>query len=204
MTRQLQFFGFCSLFIAIILGCILAGGYSSFWRSKNRIEASKPFLTEACQKRMDLLPGLIDFIRKNKLPMSVSAIEQTTRTASRILQQVISHQTPLDDSLIKEFEISQSEITRQIVDIFTQLESLPDQTLSKPVKSLKTIFVSAQNNLFITVKTYNDEAGYYNERVASFLPSLTAKVFGFDKLTYILISKDLFLPAKETFAPKTA
>ena len=201
--QRLLFFGFTSVFVLIVAFCVLAGGYTSFWRSKNRIEEAKTFLTDACQERMNLLPDLIKLGRKNSSQAAVSSMERTAKKSSKILQQVISHKTPLTLGLIKEFEISQFELTLQIIEQFNQLQSSPDQIDAKLLKTVKDRFYAAQNTLFVTGKKYNDEVNYFTTRKSAFFTSSLAKLFGFNKLTYINLSNDLFLPAKEAFAPKT-
>ena len=204
MTHQrLLFFGFTSVFVIIVAFCVLAGGYTSFWRSKSRIENAKTFLTDACQKRMDLLPDLIKLGEKNSAQVAVSSMERTAKKSSEILQQVISHKTPLDLVLIKEFEISQFELTLQIIEMFKQLQSSLDKEDAKQLNTVKDLFATAQNTLFVTGKKYNDEVNYFNVRVVSFFTSSLAKLFGFNKLTYVNLPKDLFLPAKETFAHRS-
>lgn len=202
--RWFQFFGFCFLFFGIVLFCVVLGGYTSFWRSQNRIEASKALLTEACQKRLALLPGLIEIAKKSKTQTDRPRINQTVQKADKILQLVISQKTPLEKELIKEFEISQSKLTRQLKDLFTRWEGSPDKNQSKQFDALRDLFFTAQNNLFVARQRYNDEVNYFNTRTTAFPAFLFAKLFGFDKMEYIEISKDLFLPAQKIFAPITS
>lgn len=198
--RLLQFAGFCFVFFGIVLFCVLMGGYTSFWRSQNRIEQSKSFLTDSCQKRIDLLPGLIEVAKKSEAQISIPEINQTAQKANEILQLVISQETPLEKGLIKEFEISQAELTFQLKDLFTRWEGSLDKNYSRQFETLKKEFIAAQDDLFITRQGYNDEVNYFNTRATAFGTSLFAKLFGFDKMNYIEISKDQFLPAQKTFA----
>lgn len=198
--RWLQFAGFCFVFMGIVLFCVVLGGYTSFWRSQNRIEASKSLLTDACQKRLALLPGLIEMARKSEQQMFISEINQTAQKADKILKWVISQNMPLEKELIKEFEFSQSKLTVQLKEVFSQLETMPDKNFSRQFSDMKNLFFSAQDNLFVARKRYNDEATYFNTRKGAFWTSFIAKLFGFDKMEYIEISKDLFLPSKITFA----
>ncbi|MCK4768302.1 MAG: LemA family protein [Desulfobacula sp.] len=201
--RLLQFAGFCFVFFGIVLFCVVLGGYTSFWRSQNRIEASKALLTDACQNRLDLLPELIEITKKNKMQAIGPEINQAAQKAMTILQKTITQKTPLEKDLIKEFEISQSKLTVQLKDLFTQLEGSSDKNFQQ-FKAVRSLLFAAQNNLFVTKKRYNDEANYFNTRAAAFPTSLFAKLFRFNKMKYIEISKDLFLPANKVFAPSTS
>ena len=121
MSDQLslsKFIGFCSVFMAIVLFCVVMGGYSSFYRSKNRIEASREYVANACQNRMNLLPELIEMTKKNAAQLSMIKIDQASLNAAKILQLVILAEMPLENDLIKEFELSQTELTSQLIALF--------------------------------------------------------------------------------------
>jgi LemA protein len=198
-----KFFGFCSVFMVIILFCVLAGGYTSFYRSQNRIDGAKSYLTDACKMRLDLIPGLVD-ITKRHLPQSATVeIAQTTERATHILKYVISEEHLVDENLFKDFEDSQAKLTVQLKALFVQAETLLDKPYSHQFTDVKNQVIKAQNNLFVTKKRYNDEVTYYNTRKTAFLTSVFAKLFGFDQIHYIEISKEPFLPAHQAFAPKT-
>jgi len=152
---------------------------------------------------LDLLPELIEITKKNKMQAIGPEINQAAQKAMTILQKTISQKTPLEKALIKEFEISQSKLTLQLKDLFTQLEGSPEQN-SQQFKALRNRVYAAQDNLFVARQKYNHEVNYFNTRSTAFLTSLFAKLFGFDKMEYIEISKDLLLPARETFAPSTS
>jgi len=201
-TQKLQFFGFCAIFTAIITFCVLAGGYTSFWRSENRIKGSTDYLTDACQTRLNLLPKLIERIKKNNLQIPLSTLESSAREAEKVLQHVIAAKAPLEEILIKEFEITQSKLTSQLKEIFFQLETSQDKTTAAQFSDIKKLLFDAQNNLFVSGKRYNDEVTYFNTRKKSLMTSTIAKLFGFNKSNYFELSKDLFLPAEVTFAPK--
>ncbi|WP_457551056.1 LemA family protein [Desulfobacula sp.] len=201
---RLKFYGFCFVFMGIVLFCVFMGGYTSFWRSENRIEEAKSFLTDACQARLDLLPELNKMIKENKVPLHGLNIDQTAKKAQAILQYVVLQKAPLEDDLAKKFKISQAKLTFQLKDLFTQLEDPSHKSFSKKMAPLRQRFNAAQDNLFITKKSYNDQISYFNERAIAFPTSLFAKLFGFNKIKYIEISKDLFLPAGKTFAPQTS
>lgn len=204
LNPWLKFAGICSVVMGIVLFCIIFGGYSSFLRSQNRIEASKALLTDACQKRFDLVPGLIEMIKKSRVKISIPEINRTTEKATVILQQVISHKTPMENELMKDFELSQTQLTFQVKEVLSQLEASVDKNSSEQFKALKNQFNTAQDNLFVIQKRYNKEVTYFNVRTRVFPGFLIAKLFGFNKIHYTGISKDLFLPAQKTFAPRTS
>lgn len=191
-------FGFIT--VTIILFCIILGGYTSFWRSENRIEASTSLMIQACQKRLDTIPQLVEIIKKNKNQTFLPDINQAAKKANHILDRVISADQPLGKDLIKEFENSQAKLTFQLKNTFIQLKTSLNKKDSRQFVDLKKLFFDQQNSLFASRKTYNDEVAYFNTRKKALVISLMAKLFGFNKITYIPISNDVLLPARQIFS----
>lgn len=189
----------CFSLFAIIMFCVILGGYSSFTRAQNRIEASKSFLTDACQKKLDLLPALFEITKKSVTQTSIQEINQAAQKAAAILQQVISQKPPLDTQLVKEFELSQIHLTNRLIDLFPKLEASLDQNDLKQFEPLKQQFYTAQDTLFVIWKSYINEVVYFNSRTVTFPNFLIAKLFGFNKIHYAELSPEAFLPARKTF-----
>jgi LemA protein len=197
----LKFTGLCGIVMAIILFCVVVGGYSSISRSQSRIKASKGFLTDACQKRQDLLPKLIKITNKTSQKDAIQKIEKSAQKADSILKEVISHDPPVEAHLIKEFEISQETVAKQLSALFNALEPKLNALDLKEFSALKNEFNSAQDYLFVTKKRYNSEVKYFNNRTKIFPGFLIAKMFGFNQLEYTGIAKDKFLSGEKTFLP---
>ena len=184
---------------AIIMFCVILGGYSSFTRAQNRIAASKTFLTDACQKKLDLLPALFEMTKKSSTQISIQEIEQAAQKAALILQLVISRKPPLEIQLTKDFEQSQIDLTNRLTDLFPELEESLEPEDLKQFKAIEQQFYTAQDNLFVIWKSYINEVVYFNSRTVTFPNFLIAKLFGFNKIHYAELSAEAFLPARKTF-----
>ncbi|NOX33976.1 MAG: LemA family protein [Deltaproteobacteria bacterium] len=202
--QWLKFTAFWSIFLGIVLFCVLLGGYTSFWRSQSRIKTSKSFLTDACRERLDLLPGLVEMEKNCDGITSLPGINQAAKKADMVLQQVIAREKLLNTAFVTEFENSQIKLTLRLKDTLTQLETCLDKKYAGRLRGLRQQFSSAQDNLFMARRTYNDEVKYFNTRSRAFPTILIAKLFGFYKIKYMEISKDIFLPAHNVFTPKAS
>jgi len=199
-----KFVAFCLIFFGIIAFCIVFGGYTSFYRAQNRIEASITYLTDACQYRLDLLPELIEMTNKSVPKSSTIQLNNAAENTKAILLLVTPQKIPLEDAVIRKFEISQTQLTLRLNEVFAQLETSLDKKYSQQFIELKNEFLSLQDHLTVTRNRYNDEASYFNNRTMDFPSSLFAKIFGFDKIKYIEISKERLLPSQSAVAPKTS
>ncbi|OGR13523.1 MAG: hypothetical protein A2277_18640 [Desulfobacterales bacterium RIFOXYA12_FULL_46_15] len=196
----LKVIAFFSILAAIILFCIILGGYSSFYRSQNRIESSKTALVESCRERLALLPDLSRFMTKH-IPSLPSDMVQINENLNLLLMDVLNRKLPLEEKMTKDFEASQTDLTIQINKLFSGFKDVFDPENKKEFESLKQKFLKAQDNLYIAGDRYNYEVSYFNMRINSFPVSLIGKLFGFNKVIYYPFSEQAFLPARKAFEP---
>ena len=197
-SSNLKFSAFCSLTAAIILFCVIFGGYTSFYRSQNRIEDSKTALVESCRERLLLLPELSDFMKR---VIPDTPMDYPLEKTNALLADILAQKLPLDEQMAKEFEASQTELTLHIKEILARLKDLSDPENKKKIESLKLKLFKAQDNLYMAGDTYNYEISYFNMRIKSFPVSLIAKLFKFHNITYYPFSDQAFLPARKAFEP---
>ena len=188
-----------SILAAILLFCVIFGGYTSFYRSENRIEDSKTALVDACRARIDLLPDLLTFMEKKMLPLSL--MEQAIIKAETITAEVLGLKPPLEEQMTKKFEAAQTDLTVQIKNNLAGLNEVFDAESKNEFEALKQKLFKAQDNVYTAKDTYNEEVSYFNMRIESFPVSYIAKLFGFNKIIYYPFSEQAFLPAQKTFEP---
>ena len=196
----LKFFAFCSIAAAIVLFCVIFGGYTSFYRSQNRIEDAKTALVESCQKRLLLLPELSSVLERVSPDMG-PPMDESLEKANALLRDVLQQKLPLEEEMTKEFESSQTDLTMRIKEIFVRLKDVSEPKSMEEFESLKQKFFKAQDNLYVAGDQYNYEVSYFNGRIKSFPVSLIAKLFGFHKIIYYPFSGQAFLPARKAFEP---
>ncbi len=199
MHPLIKLTGLCSILMAIILFCVIVGGYTSLSRSQARIQSSKSLLTDACQKRQDLLPKLIETISKTDQKDLAVQLGNSALKADAVLNQFISHEPPAEKHLVKEFEISQSALSQQLITIFTSLKPGKGPSPVQELSDLKKEFSAVQDYLFVVKKRYNNEVEYFNRRSNVFPGFIIAKIFGLDHIVYTEISKDKFLSGEKTY-----
>nr|NJM02457.1 LemA family protein [Desulfobacula sp.] len=173
----------CSIAAAIVLFCIVFGGYTSFYRSQNRIEASKTALAESCRERRLLLPELSDFIERVN-PDTPAPMDPSLEKADTILRDILLQEGPLKEETTRQFESSQTDLTLRIKEILARFENVADPKSMEGFEPLKQKIYKSQDALYVAVDRYNYEVCYFNGRIKSFPVSLIAKLFGFHKIIY--------------------
>lgn len=199
-NSSLSAFALASIAAAIVLFCVIFGGYTSFYRSQNRIEDSKTALVESCRERMLLLPVLSGFLERVS-PDMPPAMNQSQEKANDLLMDVLQQKLPLEEKTTTEFENSQTGLTIQIKEILARLKDMSDPKNLEEAESLRQKFFKAQDNLHVAKEKYNYEVSYFNRRVRSFPVSLIAKLFGFHEIIYYPFSDQAFLPSRKAFEP---
>lgn len=197
---------FCVVFFGIIIFCVIFGGYSSLYRAQNRIGAAKQLVTDECQKQLDLLPELVDMVRKtdsfngidsNLNQANLDQIRQTALEAKTILTQIDSRETtPLEKKLILNFEESQVKLSREIIGLITGLKKDDSLKSSPAFIGLEKEFNDLEITVFYNSHKYNKEARYFNTRKSLFPGFFVAKLFGLDKVHFFEITASLFTPEK--------
>ncbi len=191
----------CSVLMGIVLFCVIFGGYSSLYRAQNRIETSKEFLTNVCQVRLNFLPQLSDTIKTSENKKIVAELHHTSENTQKILQQIISTKTPLNNALTLQLETSQQALTLHLANLLLQLDQSMDKN-NNPFQAIKKQLFLAQNTLFVSKRRYNKEITYFNTRTTAFPGVLIAKLFGFNKIKYFKLSEGSLLPSDKVFTGK--
>jgi LemA protein len=194
--KFLLFFG---ILTAIILSCMVFGGYSSFVRAENRIASTKTALMEACRARLVLLPELATLQETKLAQDSRPPIELRLEQANALLKDLMDQKHSLDKQTMQDFETSQTELTFRSKELLARLAEGADQKTKGEFEALKQELLAAQDSLYVANENYKKEVLYYNMRITSFPVSYIAKLFDFHKTLYYPFSEQAFLPARKTF-----
>jgi LemA protein len=190
---------FLLVLMAIILFCVIFGGFTSLYRSQDRIESAKVILIDTCRERLELLPGLAALSETEPSRAGSTARTQDIETAKLLISKLLNQQEPLENAQTKIFESLQNDIGLAIKDRLLQLESIYGQKNNRKFELLKKDLSKVQDKLFKAKERYNYEVAYFNRRVKTFPLSLMSKLFNFDGIVYYPLSDYAFLPAHKIF-----
>jgi LemA protein len=199
-NSSLSAFALAFIATAIVLFCVVFGGYTSFYRSQNRIESSKTALVESCLERLLLLPALSGILERVS-PDMPAPMDQYLEKSNSLLSDILQQKHALEEKTIKEFESSQTDLTMQIKEIFARLKIVSELKSIAEIESVRQKFFKVQDDLYVAKERYNYEVSYFNRRVQSIPVSLIAKLFGFHEIIYHPFSDQAFLPARKAFEP---
>ncbi len=174
--------GGCSLALGIILFCVMAGSYTSLWRTQNRINTIRGYLLDDCDAQVAAARDLIKEISGS------TALKEAHREQIDILANRVSQA----QNTLAEIRKSEAIMTREQVlgldqvmaGLKTDILALTRDRADGLDKRLANRLKEIQGDLLGMVRKYNDEADYFNERKTVFPGFLVAKWFSLDEIQY--------------------
>ncbi len=177
----LNFVGICSLVFAIVIFCVIFGGYSSLVRSQNRINAAKNYLADQSLIQLDQIDSLLALVPTGE--DMAKTLNQTADKTNMIISKIKEAEKPIHPDLLMEYEILQQTLNNQINELVDKLKST-NQDSTPAFKEMQTKMADAQVAVFVTGKRYNKEAQYFNTRTRVFPGFIIARLFGLDKIHF--------------------
>jgi len=178
------FAGICTLVLGIVLFSVIFGGYSSFLRSQNRIEAAKDLVIVQCRNQLGQAQKLVDL--PGTSAQARDSLLETAQAAVKVVDRMDKTDSPLAPELILEYEAVQVRVNDTINKFLQEAQIKENKTLEQ--------FKEMETAVFITGKKYNKAARYFNTRVQVFPGFIIARLFGLDKIYFPEIAVDRLTP----------
>lgn len=198
------FTGICTVVVAIVVFCVVLGGYSSFLRSQGRIQQSGVYLLDACRETNRLALKLMT-VNENAgkgNPAEVERLKGNITAAAKFLDSMAIGKAPIPLPILEKMALRQHEVTLGLAGSFQDNIQFNSKEEVNQYTALIRHIHAAQDNLFVVKKRYNSEVAYFHSRTTVFPGFLIARLFGFDAVVYHLLPADKFLPAHKVYPPK--
>ncbi len=199
MKRKTVFFA--AIFIVVISGVIglfVILNYNGFIEGEKRVEESKAQIAAVCQRRLDLLPNLIETVKgyakhENE---TLTAVIQARQNAKAVLNGLSKNGSFSKDEMVA-LQASQQEVTSAFRGIFALIENYPNLKASSNFMVLQDQFEGTENRIAIARQRYNSDVKNYNTKVKKFPGVVIAPIFGVGE-------KDFFEAKQKAYEPVTA
>ncbi len=184
--------GVCAVVSGIVLFCVVAGGYTSLLRAKNRINTAKSLLAQECIKRSGLVRDLVAMAAPVLSPEVFNTLKKQDALAMSILNEADQIKVPLSPGQVNEIEASQHQLSRQIFFVIGEMEQVQSIKDANSFRDLSRAIKDQTQIVIYTTKRYNKEAVYFNTRKQVFPGFLVARWFGLDQMTFPQIPVRIF------------
>lgn len=146
----------------IILWVIIS--YNKMNRLRLNIEKSRSGIDVYCQQRFDLIPNLVEVVKKY-MHHEKDVLETITSLRTQYAQ-------------TKDLKLAQ-EVNDHLNSLLVQAERYPDLKASEQFTQLQSSLVKMESQLQAARRIYNDDVTTYNITIQSFPAKLLAPILGF-------------------------
>ena len=195
------FTGICALVLAIVVFCVVFGGYSSLLRSQNRIHAVKDQLVSQTREQLGFAR---EWIRSRDTPLSPET-RQDLSESTKAMVHIIGALEAVEDlppaGLFPDYERVQARLNR-ILAVAADCRAPQTTVVQGKTDPLKSPSVynrcrTLQTAVFVTGRRYNKEVRYFNTRTSVFPGFMIARLFDLDKFPEIDIRSLAPIPEQE-------
>ncbi len=186
MKGQTQLFLvlFLVIVVSVVSGIVILN-YNGLVKAEKAVEEAKAQIATVCQRRLDLMPNLIDTVKgyARHERETLLTITQTRAQAAKILQDISRKATWTEDEM-KRLDASQAEIGKTLRNIFALVENYPDLKASTNFLALQDQFEGTENRIAVARQRYNSAVRYYNAKINTFPGVFLAPMFGYTEKVF--------------------
>lgn len=169
--------------VLIVLGLIFGGSYNSLVAKEEKVDAKWADVQSDYQRRVDLIPNLVDTAKKG-LDFQKETLTEVTELRSQAQElkgdiQDANSPQELQQAGSKLDEVAKKTKKTVGTQIQLQREAYPDLDVS-PITTLQDQLEGTENRINVDRKRYNDAVRSYNTKVRSFPSNIIAGIYGFE------------------------
>ncbi len=176
-----------SLIIVLILvfaavGIVLILNYNGIVKSEKAVEEAKAQIEAVLQRRLDLIPGLVEIVKGYAQHEKETLIAVTrARSGAEDILQEISAKKSLTKQDMSALAASQTELMNTLKSLFALVENYPDLKASTNFLALQDQLEGTENRISVNRQRYNYEVRMYNTKIATFPGNILVPLFGFEE-----------------------
>ena len=186
MKRSLPIsIGVVTISVIALLGALLVILYNGLISSREQVNAGWAQVENVYQRRLDLVPLLIDAVQ-TYTDHERETLAELTEARARALDvgSAIGNGAPETIEQIKAIEASQGAVESALARLFAVVENYPDLKASQNFLALQDQIEGTENRIAIERRNYNEFSRRYNTRLQVFPSNIVAETIGFESKPY--------------------
>lgn len=169
--------------------------YNGLVKAEKYVEEERAQIGTVCQRRLDLLPNLIESVR-GYARHEHETLTAVTAARSKALEALQSAYTPGGPPAMGALAATQAEVSRAMRGVFALVESYPDLRASSNFMALQDQFEGTENRIAVARQRFNSAVRDYNSRTQTFPGVFVAPLFGFGEKEYYEARPEAYEPVK--------
>ncbi len=200
MKSNIGLLSVCSLaIVAAILGVWLILVHNGIVDTDNRVEEAQGQIAAVCQRRLDLMPNLIETVKAyaNHEREVLIAVTEARSLAGSILEKIAAE--GMSPENIEALDTSQAQVSTAFRSFFAMVENYPELKASANFLTLQDQFEGTENRISVARQRYNTAVRTYNAKLEKFPGIIIAPVFGFAPARFFEARPEAYAPVKASF-----
>jgi LemA protein len=175
--------------ILLLVVVVLGGGflllYNGLVDGRERVNAGWAQVENVYQRRLDLVPVLIDGV-KTYMEHERDTLAELTEARARAIEVggMLRGQAPQTLEQLKSVEASQGAVESALARLFAVVENYPDLKASQNFLALQDQIEGTENRITVERRNYNEYARRYNAGIQKFPGNIVADMIGFASKPY--------------------
>lgn len=163
--------------LLVVIGIFLVITYNSLVKKEVRMQTQWSEVQNAYQRRMDLIPNLINTV-KGAAGFEQNVLVEIANARSKA-QAVNIDSANVDASKFQEQNAAQNGLANASNKIIITIEKYPELKGTESFLALQTDLLGTERRIKVARKDFNEVVRDYNSSVRSFPTNLVAGIFGF-------------------------
>ncbi|MGA7979779.1 MAG: LemA family protein [Chromatiaceae bacterium] len=197
--------GTVSVAVTLLVVTVVLGGsflllYNGLVDARERVNAGWAQVENVYQRRLDLVPLLIDGV-KTYMEHERNTLAELTKARARAIEAdtILDGQAPQTLDQLKAVEASQGAVKAALTRLFAVVESYPDLKASQNFLTLQDQIEGTENRIAVERRNYNELTRRYNAKIQKFPGNMVADVSGFRSKPYFAAESTALKGLKDPF-----
>ena len=188
------------LIVVAVIGLVVILNYNGLVVSEKNVDEAEAQIATVCQRRLDLLPNLIETVKgyaahEKSTLVAVTEARAKAQGALKAIQAKGSSQ-----GAMAQVAATQAGLTTAMRGIFALVENYPNLRASSNFMALQDQFEGTENRITVARQRYNSAVRYYNAKIETFPGVVLAPMFGFSEKEYYEVpDQKAYEPVKVKF-----
>lgn len=168
-----------------LLGLGLVLLYNSLVSSREQVNAGWAQVENVYQRRLDLVPVLVDAVQTYTEHERATLSELTEARANALrAATALGGDAPESAEQLQAIEASRGQVESSLARLLAVVEGYPDLKASRNFLSLQDQLEGTENRVAMERRSYNEYSRRYNTRLQTFPANLVARMMGFGAKPY--------------------
>lgn len=171
------------ILIVGILGAIAMFLYNGLAKSDERCDRQWGQIQAQLQRRMDLVPALVDSV-KTYMKHEQETLIAVTEARNRALGSLSAAGMGKDKAAVEQMDKDQQMLGASLSRLMMLVEKYPDLKANQSFLTLQDQLEGTENRIATERMRYNDIVGTFNEKTRTFPSNMIGSMFGFESRQY--------------------